>query len=177
MESIEEQWNHPLTPDIMSNSWIDIANAKKAVKTWILDHAESWAPSPHNDKRRLQLHCLSKSCSFYIRVTQKKDGIFGITSYTPHDCPPLTHARFKQQNSAWYLATLVERDITINRRIKPKEIQEQAGMYHQFQIVPYMPAWRAREHLQDILDRDKGASCKLQVDTSLDQSNQSRYYY
>ena len=43
MESIEEQWNHPLPPDVTSDSWIDIANAKSAVKTWILDRAESWA--------------------------------------------------------------------------------------------------------------------------------------
>jgi hypothetical protein len=124
MESIEEQWNLLPPPDITSDPWIDITDTKKAVKTWILDRAESWAPSPHNDKRRLQLYCLSKGCSFYIRVTQKKDSLFGITSYTPHDCPPSIYAKFKQQNSAWYLASLMERDITINRQIKPKEIQE-----------------------------------------------------
>jgi hypothetical protein len=160
MELIEEQWNRPPPPDITSDSWIDITDAKNAVKTWILDRAESWAPSPHNDKRRLQLHCLSKSCSFYIRVAQKKESLFGITSYTLHDCPP-THAKFKQQNSAWYLAILVERDITINRRIKPKEIGERAGTYHQLKRVPYMSAWRARECLRDILDGDEGASFKL----------------
>src|SRR5258708_7852225 len=76
MESIEEQWFLPLTSDITSKSWVNIADAKKAVKTWILDRGESWAPTPHNDKTRLLLHCLSKSCSFHIRLTRKKDSLF-----------------------------------------------------------------------------------------------------
>jgi MULE transposase domain/SWIM zinc finger len=161
MESIEEQWNQPLASDILSNSWTNITDAKKAVKTWILDRAESWAPSHHNDKRRLQLHCLSKGCSFHIRIAQKKDGLFGIICYTPHDCPPSTHAKFKQRNSAWYLASLLERDIAVNRQIKPKEIQERARIYHQLPRVPYMPAWRARERVRDIHDGDEGASFQL----------------
>jgi hypothetical protein len=37
MESIEEQWNAPTSSDILTNSWINIADAKKAVKIWILD--------------------------------------------------------------------------------------------------------------------------------------------
>jgi hypothetical protein len=64
MELIEEQWNHPPPP--ASDLRMDIANAKKAVKTWILDNGESWALSTQNNKTCLQLHCLSKSCPFYI---------------------------------------------------------------------------------------------------------------
>ena len=45
MESIEEQWNPPSPPDILSSSWINTADAKKAVKTWLLDQGESWANS------------------------------------------------------------------------------------------------------------------------------------
>jgi hypothetical protein len=66
MESIEEQWNHPPPRDITSDLRMDIANAKKAVKTWILDHGESWALSTRNNKTCIQLNCLSKSCPFYI---------------------------------------------------------------------------------------------------------------
>jgi len=66
-----------------------------------------------------------------------------------------------QRNSAWYIATLVDRNITINRQIKPKEIRERAAIYHQFQRVPYQPAWRARERPRDILDGDEGASFSL----------------
>jgi hypothetical protein len=41
-ESIEEQWSLPLaSPDILSDSWMDIANAEKAVKIWILARGES----------------------------------------------------------------------------------------------------------------------------------------
>jgi hypothetical protein len=160
MESIEEQWNPPSSIDILSSSWIDITSAKKAARTWILDRGESWAPSNQDNKTRLQLHCLLSTCSFKLRVALKSS-LFRITSYTPHDCPPSTHANFKQQNSAWYLASLVERDITINRKIKPKEIRERAGIYHKLQRVPYMPAWRARERFLDMLNGDEGASFNL----------------
>ena len=51
--------------------------------------------------------------------------------------------------------------MTINRQIKPKEIRERAGLYHQLPRVPYMPAWRARERLRDTLDGDEGASFNL----------------
>jgi hypothetical protein len=49
MESIEEQWNPPTSTDILSDSWMDIASAKKAAKTWILDRGESWAPTDQNN--------------------------------------------------------------------------------------------------------------------------------
>ena len=121
--TIEEQWSPPLaSTDILSDSWMDMANAKKAVKIWILDRGESWGNTTQNNKTQLQLHCLLSTCSFYIRVARQKTGFFGITSYTPYDCPPSTHANFKQYNSAWYLASLIERDITINRYLKLKEI-------------------------------------------------------
>jgi hypothetical protein len=161
MESIEEQWNPPSPPDILSDSWTNITDAKKAVKIWILDRGESWGPSTH--KTRLQLHCILSTCSFYIRIAQSND-FFRVTSYTPHDCPPSTHTRFKPRNSAWYLASLIERDININRHIKPKEIRERAGLYRQLPNLPYMPAWRARELLRDTIDGDEGASFSLILD-------------
>jgi hypothetical protein len=161
MESIEEQWS-PLSTDILSRFWANIADAKQAVKTWILDHGESWAPSTHNNKTRLQLHCLLTTCTFYIRVAQEEKGdLFTIRSYTPHNCPASTHANFKPRNSAWYIASLLQRDISINRQIRPKEIQERAGIYHQFQQLKYKPAWRAREQLRYTLDGDEGASFNL----------------
>jgi hypothetical protein len=58
----------------------------------------------------------------------------------------------------------LERDITINRHIKPKEIQERAGIYHQLQSVLYKPAWRARERVWDTLDGDEGSSFSLILD-------------
>ena len=156
MEPIEEQWNPPSSPDIMSDSWMNISDAKKAIKTWILDRGESWGVPSQNNKTRLQLHCILSTCSFYIRIAQKND-LFGVTSYTPHNCPPSTHTQFKPRHSAWYLASLIERDVNINRHIKPKEIRERAGL----QNVPYMPAWRARESLRDTIDGDEGASFSL----------------
>ena len=156
-EPIEEQWNPPSSPDIMADSWTNIIDAKKAVKIWILDRGESWGHATQNNKTRLQLHCILTTCSFYIRIAQKND-FFRVTSYTPHNCPPSTHTQFKPRNSAWYLGSLIERNININQYIKPREIRERAGLYHQLQNVPYMPAWRARERLRDIIDRDKGAS-------------------
>jgi hypothetical protein len=51
--------------------------------------------------------------------------------------------------------------VTINRQIKPREIRERTGIYHQLQDVQYMPAWRARERLRDIIDGDEGASFSL----------------
>jgi hypothetical protein len=139
MEPIEEQWNPLSSPDIMSDLWMNISDAKKAIKIWILDRGESWGDSSQNNKTRLQLHCILPTCSFYIRIAQKRD-LFGVTSYTPRDCPPSTHTRFKPRNSAWYLASLIEREVNINRHIKPQEIIERAGLYHQPQNVPYMPA-------------------------------------
>ena len=53
MESIEEQWNPPGPPDILSDSWTNITDTKKAVKIWILDCGESWASSTQNNKTRL----------------------------------------------------------------------------------------------------------------------------
>jgi hypothetical protein len=161
MEPIEEQWNPPSPPDIISDSWMNITDAKKAVKIWILDRGESWGPSTHNNKTRLQLHCILSTCSFYLRIAQKKDNFFGVTSYSPHDCPPSTHTQFKPRHSAWYLASLIERDVNINRHIKPKENRERVGLYHQLQNVPYMPAWRARERLRDTIDGDEGVSFSL----------------
>ena len=160
MESIEEQWSPPTSTDILSDSWIDITTAKKAAKTWILDRGESWAPSNQDNNKRLRLHCLLSTCSFKLRVAAR-DTLFRITSYNPHNCPPSTHAKFKPRNSAWYISSLVERDVSINRQIKPKEIRERAGLYHQLPKVPYMPAWRARERLRDTLDGDEGASFNL----------------
>jgi hypothetical protein len=161
MGSIEEQWNPKPSTDITSRSWDNIADAKKAVKTWILDRGESWAPSNKSNKIRLLLHCILSTCDFYIRVARQKNGFFSVTSYTPHNCPPSTHAQFKPRNSAWYIASQLERDITINRHIKPKEIQERAGIYHQLQDMPYKPAWRAREHHRNMLDGDEGSSFSL----------------
>ena len=140
---------------------MNITEAKQAVKIWILDRGESWAPSTQNNKSRLQLHCILLTCSFYIRVVQKKNGLFGVTSYCPHDCPPSTHIPFKPRNSAWYLASLVERDVNTNRHIKPKEIRERVGLYHRLQNLPYMPAWRAREYLRHTIDRNEGVSFSL----------------
>ena len=94
-----------------------MANAKKAVKIWILDRGESWGNTTQNNKTQLQLYCLLSTCCFYIRVARQKTGFFGIISHTPHDCPPSTYADFKQHNSAWYLASLIERD-TVNPRYK-----------------------------------------------------------
>jgi hypothetical protein len=145
MESIEsskDRWIPSKSSDILSKSWATLPEAKKAVKVWILGRGESWAPTDQNNKRRLQLHCLLPTCAFKLRVAQKKD-FFGVISYIPHDCPPSTHAKFKQRHSAWYLASLLERDIDINRHIKPKEIRERASLYHQLPL-PYQPAWRAR---------------------------------
>ena len=82
-------------------------------------------------------------------------------SYTPYNCPPLTYIQFKPRNSAWYLASLIERDITINRYIKPKEIRERARLYHQLPNLQYKPAWRARERLQDQIDSNEGVSFQL----------------
>jgi hypothetical protein len=42
MESIGEQWNPSKPLDIISDSWMNIAEAKQAIKIWILDHGESW---------------------------------------------------------------------------------------------------------------------------------------
>jgi hypothetical protein len=98
MEPIEEQWNPPSCPDIMSDSWINFSDAKKAVKIWILDRGESWGLTTQNNKTRLQLHYILSTCSFYIRIAQKND-LFGVTSYTPHNCPPSSHTQFKPRNS------------------------------------------------------------------------------
>ena len=139
---------------------MNIADAKKAVKTWLLDQGESWANSDQNNKNRLQLHCLLVSCAFKLQVARKKD-FFRVTLYILYDCPPLTYIKFKLYNLAWYLVSLIKRNININRYIKPKEIRERAGLYHQLQNVPYMPAWRARERLRDTIDGDEGASFSL----------------
>ena len=40
MESITEQWDLPSGPDIISNSWTNATDAKKAIKIWILDCGE-----------------------------------------------------------------------------------------------------------------------------------------
>ena len=41
MESITEQWNPPTASNVLSDSWMNITDAKKAVKIWILDRGES----------------------------------------------------------------------------------------------------------------------------------------
>lgn len=57
--------------------------------------------------------------------------------------------------------SLFERDITINRHIKPKEIRERATIYHRLPRVPYISTWRATERLCDTLNGNEGASFKL----------------
>lgn len=161
MESAEDQWTLSLPENIISQSWDKIADAKRAVKTWILDRHESWAPAHHNDKTRLQLNCRSESCGFHLRVAKRSDGSFGVIAYTPHHCPPSTHTGFKERNSAWYLAGRVKRDVATNHHIKPNEIRQRAGLYHQLQRVPYMSAWRARERLHDVIYGNEGKSFNL----------------
>ena len=129
MELIEEQWNPPSSPDITSDLWMNISDVKKAVKIWILDCGELWGVPIQNNKTRLQLYCILSTCSFYIRIVQKKD-LFGVTLYTPHNCPPSTYIQFKLRNSVQYLVSLIKRNVNINRYIKPKEIREQTGLYH-----------------------------------------------
>ena len=129
MEPIEEQWNPSSSPDITSSLWMNITDIKKAVKTWLLNQGESQANSNQNNKNRLQLHCLLISCSFKIRIVRKKD-LFRVTLYILYDYSPLTYIKFKLYNSVQYLASLIERDVAINRYIKPKEIREQAGLYY-----------------------------------------------
>jgi hypothetical protein len=125
MESIDEQWDPEPSMNITYQLWPNITDAKISVKIWILDRGESWAPSNQSNKTRLQLHCLLSSSTFYIGVGKnKKDNSFRVTSYVPHNCPPLTHAHFKPRSSAWYIACRLEHDITLNRHIKPKEIQD-----------------------------------------------------
>ena len=68
---------------------------------------------------------------------------------------------FKPRNSAWYLASLVERDVNTNRHIKPKEIREQVRLYHRLQNLPYILAWRARECLRHTINRNEGVSFSL----------------
>jgi hypothetical protein len=75
----------------MSDSWMNMSDAKKAIKIWILDRGESWGIPSQNNQTRLQLHCILLTCSSYIRIAQKND-LFGVTLYTLHDCPPSTHA-------------------------------------------------------------------------------------
>ena len=99
MEPIEEQWNPPSCPDIMSDSWINFSDAKKAVKIWILDRGESWGLATQKNKTRLQLHCILLTCSFYIRIAQKRD-LFRVTKYTPHNYPPSIYIQFKPWHSA-----------------------------------------------------------------------------
>jgi hypothetical protein len=41
MGPIEEQWDASEPLDITSNSWMNITEAKQAVKIWILDRGES----------------------------------------------------------------------------------------------------------------------------------------
>ena len=161
MESIEEQQALPNPPDIISDLQTDINSAKKAVKIWILDWGELQKPLNTSNQSRLQLYCLLSTYSFYIRVAQQKDGLYSIISYRPYDCPPSIYAKFKPRNSAWYLASLIERDITINRNIKPKEIRERARIYYQLPNIQYKPAQRARERLQDQIDGNEGASFQL----------------
>jgi hypothetical protein len=160
IESTKDQWTPPTSSDILSKSWATLPEAKKAAKIWILDRGESWAPTDQNNKHRLQLRCLLSTCTFKLRVAQKKH-FFGVISYTPHDCPPSTHTKFKQRHSAWYLAALLERDIELNRHIKPKEIRERAGLYHQLPYLPYQSAWRARERLRDQINGDEGTTFSL----------------
>ena len=81
MESIEEQWNPSSSPDIVSDSWTNVTDEKKAVKIWILDCGKSWGRYTQNNKTRLQLHCILPTCPFYIRIAQKKNGLFGVTLY------------------------------------------------------------------------------------------------
>src|ERR1700710_1814468 len=100
----------------------------------------------------------------FIFELYRREITFGVTSYTPHNCPSSTHTQFKPRHSAWYIASLIERDIHINRHIKPKEIRERAGLYHQLQDVPYMPAWRARERLRKTIDGDVGTTFSLVPD-------------
>jgi hypothetical protein len=44
MQSTEDQWTSSSSDDIVSKFWDNIADAKKAIKTWILDRHESWPP-------------------------------------------------------------------------------------------------------------------------------------
>jgi hypothetical protein len=43
MESIIEQWNPPTVPDVLSDSWMNITNVKKAVRSGYLTVANPGA--------------------------------------------------------------------------------------------------------------------------------------
>ena len=162
MQSIQDQWTSSSSnDDITSQFWDNIADAKKAIKTWILDRHESWAPTKHNDTKSLHLMCRATGGNFFIRVAKRKDGFFGLINYRPHSCPPSIHSGFRERNAAWYIAGRINRDVTINRHIKPKEIRERTGLYHQLQNMPYMSAWRARERLHDAIYGNEGTSFNL----------------
>ena len=63
--TIEEQWSPPTSTDILCDSWMDMADAKKAVKIWILDRGESWGNTTQNNKTQLQLHCILSAPSIF----------------------------------------------------------------------------------------------------------------
>ena len=71
MESIEEQWNPPSPPDILSDSWMNMTDAKKAVKVWILDRGESWGPLTQAGKQLNWIVGLTKlNLNLSIQSTQ-----------------------------------------------------------------------------------------------------------
>jgi hypothetical protein len=50
--------------DILSDSWMNVTDAKKAVKIWILDRGEHWSYSTQKHKTRLQLHNVLQPAPF-----------------------------------------------------------------------------------------------------------------
>jgi hypothetical protein len=159
----EEQWEDVDLPVELDQKWDTMEEAKKAVKAFILDRGESWAPIQDSSKGRMILECKDKrNCDFYIRLAElKKQGHCAVTTYRPHVCPPRTHANFSSRNASWYIGNKIERDIMKNRKITVKDLRERADLYHAIPNLPYMATWRAAEKVRADIDGDEGASFQL----------------
>ena len=91
-----------------TDKWDTIGEAKLAVKVWIIDRGESWGPITDSDKRRMRM----------------------VSKNRPHTCPPSTHHNFHWANSAEYLEYKLRRDIALNPRITPMEMNSRLDIHH-----------------------------------------------
>jgi hypothetical protein len=125
---------------------MNITDAKKAVKIWILDRSESWGPSTQNNKTRLQLHCILLTYSSYIRMAQKENDLFRVTSYTPHDfllqlirCSHFPQPRFGHDTS-----NIVESTNSVPREIQDVVWCSSIRGFHEMDAN--MPNWTSNSY-------------------------------
>ena len=79
----------------LSDQFLSIDAAYKAIKAYVLDQGESYKLVAFNKKRYI-ISCKDNGCKFYIRATWSAKEVVFIIIFVPYSCSPRTYHNFKK---------------------------------------------------------------------------------